>query len=182
MKKTMQFLKNIVGVNNSEEAFWKEIKSEIPEFEAEDFLAWVEDRFGKFQQSWSKGAIEELHPFETESLFEMHRMYFNEANKKGISTKLDGVSVKSLEINTFKNTREKYEIGVCLQANSRNSKDFVEPNYYYLLFEKEKQNRSLVTCPCCTAPVKENLTRCDYCHTKFPLAMDQWKLAKIEME
>jgi len=184
MRKTMQFLKNMVGVGEAEDNFVAEIKAEIPGFEAEDFLAWVEDRFGKFQKSWSKGAIEELHPFETEQLYEMQKMYFEEAREKGIAIKADAVSVKSLGINNFTNNKDKYEIGVCLQANARkssNNADLVGPSYYYLVFEKEKYS-NLATCPSCTAPVMANVMSCDYCHTKFPLAMDRWKLAKIDME
>jgi len=188
MRKTMQFLKNIVGVSdeldNTDGKLGQKIKTVITGFEEEDFLAWVEDRFGKFQKSWNKAAIEELHPFETESLFEMHKMYFNEAKEKGIITKLEGGSIKSLEINRFVNMANKYEIGVCLQTNTRgrvSTMDCVEPSYYYLLFEKEKCNY-LPTCPCCTAPVLDNSETCDYCHTKFPIAMNGWKLAKIEME
>lgn len=179
-------------INGETSDFGAEIKKEISDFEEEDFLAWAVDRFVKFQKSWSKGALEELHPFETEKLFEIHKMQLEELKNKGILNLVEGISVKEYDIVSFVNQSDKYEVVVHIRANMRNY--FVEPNNseqvsafpesfnYYLLFEKQKQNKSLSLCPCCTAPINLNLSYCEYCHTNFPKAMDQWLLAKIEVQ
>ncbi|MBP3284187.1 MAG: TIM44-like domain-containing protein [Clostridia bacterium] len=162
-----------------------EIRKAIPDFEEEDFLAWAEERFTKFRKSWNKGAMEELHPFETEQLFELQTLYLREAKEKGIETEMEEVSVKESGITAFSNKRDKYELVVCVKANKKGNmvEDGTEdePCHYYLTFEKEKQDRMGSVCPCCTAPVSLNATHCEYCHTNFPAAMDRWMLAKIDV-
>lgn len=182
MRKTIDFFRSAGGMNNRQNKFSLEINSVIPGFEEEDFLAWAEDRFGKFQKSWNKGAIEELHPFETEKMFEMQNLYFAEANARGIEIGMDAVSVKDSKITEFFNKKDRYEIVVQVNGSVKNNNgvQLKEDCQYYLTFEKEKTGKSLSVCPCCTAPVTLNATCCEYCHTNFPNAMDQWFLAKID--
>jgi len=182
MRRKMDFLKNIVGKNNIINTYVGDINSVIPGFEEEDFLAWAEDRFGKFQKSWNKGAVEELHPFETEKLFEMQNLYFSEAKQKGFEMGMDTVSVKDSKIIDFFDKKDRYEIVVQVNGSVKGNigEQTKEECQYYLSFEKEKHGRSLTVCPCCTAPVDANAAHCVYCHTNFPNAMDQWLLAKID--
>ena len=182
MKNAMSFLRKSLSVNYAPNSVATEINSAIPGFEEEDFLAWVEERFGKFQKSWNKGALEELHPFETKKMFEMHNLYFAEAKEKSIPIRMAPVSVKSAKISNFYNKQEVYEIVVHISGSVRSDSEGQnrEECGYYLTFEKEKYGKQLAICPYCTAPVNENETRCEYCHTNFPNAMDQWLLAKID--
>lgn len=178
----------------TESEFAKEMKIAIPGFEEEDFLEWVSDRFVKFQKSWSKGAIEEIHPFETDRLFEMHSMQLAELKQKNVSNYIDGISVKEVNLVGFSNKLDSYEAVVHVKANLRNyfidqnnlseaySMNLAEPFHYYLTFEKKKHNRKLAMCPACTAPLLPNADHCEYCHLHFPDAMDQWMLAQMEVQ
>jgi len=180
--------KKSVGMDGD---FSRDIRAAIPDFEEEDFLAWVTGRFVKFQKAWSKGAIEEIHPFETENLFEMHNMQLTELKQKNISNIIEGISVKETDIVSFSNKKDIYEIVVHVRAtmsnyfvehDAPNALDSMTPSEsfnYYLTFEKQKKNKALTICPACTAPVSPSKNHCEYCRTVFPEAMDQWLLAKM---
>jgi predicted lipid-binding transport protein (Tim44 family) len=156
-----------------------------PDFVWPAFLARVQDVFLRLQQAWSTKDFELARPYETDSLFNMHRYWIENYRASGLTNKLDayfeGVTVRiwaSCLDYTVDST------GKVVSGSNSKPRRFSE----YWTFVRRvgftaRQDTAIGNCPNCGAELKVSASGlCEYCNTKITSGQFDWVLAVIQQD
>jgi hypothetical protein len=177
------------------------IKEHDPEFSSERFLSWAEQVFVQLQYAWTERDWKKARPFESEELFNLHKMQLDEFIRNGTINVMENVCVnesflcdyaaedKYEFLTVFMNTR--YNDYIIKEDTKKVIKGDPKKEYnvqYKLKFKRslgvqtgEMSNKSTTKCPNCGAPVDVNAAgQCAYCGTVITDGEHDWVLCNMD--
>lgn len=179
----------------------KRIKEHDPGFSLERFLSWAGQVFVKLQQAWTERDWKKARPFESDSLFSLHKSQLDEYIKNGTVNVMENVRVNGSFLCDYA-ADDKYEF-VTVFMNTRyndyiikeDTKEVVGGNpektyniQYMLKFMRmigvktgEFSNMSTTRCPNCGAPVDVDAAgRCAFCGAVITTGEHDWVLCNMD--
>ncbi|MBR3255511.1 MAG: Tim44 domain-containing protein [Clostridia bacterium] len=197
-KELRETLRNI----KTPEQIAKEIKEKDELFNEEEILAWAKDLFVKLQQAWTKRDWNEIRPFETNELFELHKNQLQGYIDNGTVNVMDRICINYARLFSYNIIGEKEYLTI--EINSR-MKDYIidektrkvvkgntyteYKNTYRLRFERKlgvktkegTMKLNTVECPKCGAPLDITLAgKCNYCNSIVTTGEYNWCLAELD--
>jgi len=171
-------------------------------FDKDKFNEETMQLFLKMQHAWTKRDWETIREFETDELFEQHKMQIEGYIKNGTINVLDNIDVHYSKIYSFKQKGDKEIIIAVVKATmsdyiineSTNSvlmgnKEQIKEKFYKLEFirktgvktKPEGMCLNNINCPNCGAPIKINTVgECEYCGSTIINGDFGWVLNNYE--
>ncbi len=170
-----------------------------PDHSWESFANRVRDAFVRLQRAWSTQRWEEARPFETDSLFQVHRFRIERYKAFGLVNRVEQPEIRKLEIVRISKDAFYEAVTVRLLATvldwteDREGKvvggSRTEPRTFaeYWTFlraigAKKRADGEPGTCPSCGAPADKVTMAgvCDYCGSKITTGEFDWVLSRID--
>lgn len=179
----------------------REFETRHPDHSWPAFEARVRDTFERLQKAWSSGHWEHGRPFETDSLFQVHRFWMERYRKLGMHNRIEQVVIREvvhceigldayyewITVRIFASALDWTEDaqGRVVAGSRDEARSFSE----YWTFLRAAGAKRLVAgdasaCPACGAPVdKVNMAGiCEYCGSKLTTGAFDWVVSKIEQD
>lgn len=172
-----------------------------PQFNAEEFLAWVKEVFITMQQAWTERNWGKIRPFEKEELYCQHEAQLQEYVKLGRINVIERININQAFLHHYTRDKEYETLSVYMQVRMV---DYIKdekthavlkgnPNAdcylnYILTFmrktgvtTKVEGGNSIVACPHCGAPTAiTSAGQCEYCGFIVTTGEYTWVLSDIE--
>ena len=103
-------------VNADENAIVEEIRKEDTNFSKEDFSAFTREVFMKLQQAWTARDWKVIRPFESEELFNQHKVQLDEYIRLGKINVVERINVEQIKIFNHVIDGDKEKVDVYLSA------------------------------------------------------------------
>lgn len=168
-------------------------------FSADDFKQKASECFVTLQKAWTERKWENIRPFETDALFNMHNIQLQEYINNHQINVVERINVRRTRIMKFQTDGDMEILGVRLDARMRDyvtdengnvidgnkNKDIY--NSYYMEFIRKKgvktekgKEVSVTNCPNCGAPTSITSTgRCEYCDSLITTGNFSWVLNEL---
>ncbi len=187
----------------------RKLSARRPEFRSDAFKDRVRTVFLKLQEAWSEQRWELARPYETDSLFQVHRFWMERYRRYGLANRLGDVEVHTVEI--CKVTRDAWVETLTVRVHA-SMKDWMErldasgrptgkvvggdPHVARLFSEYwtflrtvgsdtgESHGDGVHSCPSCAAPLDQvsQTGVCGYCDSKITTGDYDWVLSRIEQD
>lgn len=185
------------------EGFTEQKVQEIDElFEKEDFNQFVKMVFTKMQQAWTNRDWSEIEPFETNELFEQHKLQVQGYINSGTINVLDRVCILYSKLYKFEQSDGKDVLTAVVKARMKDyiidektkevvqgDKNLEKVKLYKLEFirrtgvktKPEGEEVNAINCPNCGAPTKITTSgKCEYCGSIITTEEYNWVLRNYE--
>jgi hypothetical protein len=171
------------------------------DFDLAAFLERVKTIFLALQQAWTTKKWMQARPYETDSLFNMHRYWMEMYEKQGLTNRLEDIAVSDIvpvkfgqdafyDIITLRiyATMRDYTVdasGRPVSGDPRTPRPFSE--YWSFIRRSTSSSKGPAkasgSCPNCGAPLEVNMAgECAYCNTKITSGEFDWVLSAIEQD
>ncbi len=176
----------------------REFKQRRPKFDAAAFDRRAREAFLAVQQAWAERRWELARPYESDSLFSMHRWWLHQYEKHGLVNHLEDVRLEQATWCKIESDQYFDAITVRMQASM---KDYVTSHDGKVATGSKKARRfseywTFVRranyeppkepgkCPHCGAPLTglNEAGQCPACATKLTLGNFDWVVARIEQD
>lgn len=204
---------NTININQSSQAGFngavanrngeieRKIKEHDPDFSTERFLSWAEQVFVRLQQAWTERDWKKARPFESESLFNLHKSQLDEYIRNGTINIMENVCVNESYLCDYADDGNYEYLTVFMNTRyndyivKEDTREVVkgDPNRTYHVQYKLKfmrtlgvktgqlSNKSTASCPNCGAPVDVNAAgQCAYCGTVITNGEHDWVLCNMD--
>jgi len=185
----------------SQDDIVSQIREHDPNFDPESFIDWSKQVFIQLQQAWEERDWKKARPFESESLFNQHKVQLDEYINNHTINMMENVCVNEAYLYKY-NVDGKYEYLTVFMQTSYN--DYIidertkavvkgdpsrryEVNYLARFMRTvgvttgENSNASTTKCPNCGAPVDVNAAgECAYCGTVITNGDHDWVLCNLD--
>lgn len=182
------------------DAATRSFRMRYPDESLERLLGRTRFIFVKLQQAWSARDWDQVRPFETDQLYQMHLFWMERYQRRGLRNVLDQIRIERIEIARLDRDAY-YEIATLrirasmidyvvdsqdtLQGGSRNHPR-VFSEYWTLIrragFEPDKDLDDS-SCPSCGAPVEVGASgQCEHCDAHLTSGEFDWTLSRIEQD
>ena len=171
-------------------------------FNAEEFNQKAKTLFIKMQNAWTDRNWEEIRPFETDALFEQHKMQIDGHIRNNTINVMDRICVLYSKLLSFEQTGDKDVLNVVIKSRMadyiidattkkvvRGDKSIERENFYRLEFirktgvktKPEEAGLNTTNCPNCGAPTKITSSgQCEYCKSIITTGEFGWVLNNLE--
>ena len=172
-----------------------------PNFSADKFIGFAREVFMTIQAAWTAKDWKPIRPFESETLFNQHKMQLDEYIRLGKTNVVEKIGIKHCSLRSFKVDGDKEVLTVWLNAVMRDyviddaTKKVLEsdPNRdwymkYEMVFNRKaglktdpgKKGNSITNCPNCGAPTEVTSSgQCAYCGSVITNGEHDWVLTDI---
>lgn len=200
--KAVGTIHNIAEPQINQEIVENKIKMIDPLFNEEEFNQKAKMLFVKMQNAWTDRNWEEIRPFESDELFEQHKMQIDGYIRSNTINVMDRICVLYSKLYKFEQTGDKDILDVVIKARMSDyiidatTKDVIKGDrttertkFYRLEFirktgVKTKQEESGINdtnCPNCGAPTKITSSgQCEYCKSIITNGDFGWVLNNLE--
>ena len=180
----------------------EKIKSIDELFNAEEFDQKAKMLFIKMQNAWTDRNWEEIRPFETNELFEQHKMQIDGYIKNNTINVMDRICVLYSKLLNFEQSGDKDILNVVIKSRMadyiidattkeivKGDKETERVNFYRMEFirktgvktKPEESDLNTTNCPNCGAPTKITSSgQCEYCKSIITTGEFGWVLNNIE--
>ena len=178
-----------------------QIQAIDPAFSADKFIGFAREVFMTIQAAWTAKDWKPIRPFESETLFNQHKMQLDEYIRLGKTNVVEKIGIKHCSLRSFKVDGDKEVLTVWLNAVMRDyviddaTKKVLEsdPNRdwfmkYEMVFNRKaglktdpgKNGNSITNCPNCGAPTEVTSSgQCAYCGSVITNGEHDWVLTDI---
>ena len=180
----------------------QEIKRIDELFNKEEFNQKAKMLFIKMQNAWSNRSWEEIRPFETDELFEQHKVQLDGYIKNKTINVMDRICVLYSKLYSFEQTGDKEILNVVIKSRMsdyiideetkeviKGDKETEKTKFYKLEFirktgvktKPEGEGLNTTNCPNCGAPTKITSSgQCEYCKSIITNGEFGWVLNNLE--
>ncbi len=176
-----------------------ELTSRHPGFDLAHLEERVKKAFLTIQEAWSSQSWELARPYETDSIFEVHRFWIENYKRAGRRSICENVNVSKIELVKIATDRY-YEAATfrihasmldyvvdsrwnVISGSKTKPRPFTE--YWTFIRAKDFSEKAYNSeeCPSCGAPIKLNQSgKCEYCGTVVTGGNFDWVLSRIEQD
>jgi len=171
-------------------------------FDKDKFNEETMQLFLKMQYAWTQRDWETIREFETEELYQQHKIQIEGYIKNGTVNILDNINVHYSKIYSFNQKGDKEVISAVVKVTMsdyiidentekvlRGNKEQIKEKFYKLEFirragvktRQEDSGLNINNCPNCGAPIKINkIGECDYCSSTIINGDFGWRLNNYE--
>ena len=178
-----------------------QIQTIDPAFSADKFIGFAREVFMKIQEAWTTKDWKPIRPFESETLFNMHKQQLDEYIRLGKTNVVEKIGIKHCSLHSFQEDGDKEVLVVWLNAVMRDyviddaTKNVLEsdPNRdwfmkYEMVFNRKaglktdpgRKGNAITNCPNCGAPTEVTSSgQCSYCGSVITNGEHDWVLTDI---
>ena len=178
-----------------------QIQTIDPAFSADRFIGFAREVFMKIQEAWTTKDWKPIRPFESETLFNMHKQQLDEYIRLGKTNVVEKIGIKHCSLHSFQEDGDKEVLVVWLNAVMRDyviddaTKNVLEsdPNRdwfmkYEMVFNRKaglktdpgRKGNAITNCPNCGAPTEVTSSgQCSYCGSVITNGEHDWVLTDI---
>ena len=179
----------------------QQIREIDPNFSSDKFIGYAREVFMKINEAWTNKDWKPIRPFESESLFNMHKQQLDEYIRLGKTNVIEKISIKHCSLNSFQQDGDKEVLTVWINVLLRDyviddaTKKVLErdPNRdwymrYVMVFNRKagvktdpgRQGNSVTNCPNCGAPTEITSSgQCPYCGSIVTNGEHDWVLTEF---
>lgn len=180
----------------------KELKQKDPNFSEPQFIEKVNNMFMQLQNAWTKKDWQSIRPFETDSLWNMHKMQLQQYINKSQTNVVENICILDTKIIKYEQDEVNDIITVMIRSRfndyviddvtgkviAGNPKEDIYMTYYWKLIRRRgivtninNKTNSVTQCPNCGANVSINESGvCEYCDSVISNGQYDWVLSSIE--
>lgn len=178
-----------------------QIQAIDPAFSSDKFIGFAREVFMTIQAAWTAKDWKPIRPFESETLFNMHKQQLDEYIRLGKTNVVEKIGIKHCSLHSFQQDGDKEILVVWLNAVMRDyviddtTKEVLEsdPNrdwymQYEMVFNRKagvktdpgRKGNTITNCPNCGAPTEVTSSgQCSYCGTVITNGEHDWVLTDI---
>ena len=178
-----------------------QIQAVDPAFSSDKFIGFAREVFMTIQAAWTAKDWKPIRPFESETLFNMHKQQLDEYIRLGKTNVIEKIGIKHCSLHEFRQDGDKEVLVVWLNAVMRDyviddaTKKVLEsdPNRdwfmkYEMVFNRKsglktdpgRKGNSITNCPNCGAPTEVTSSgQCSYCGSVITNGEHDWVLTDI---
>jgi predicted lipid-binding transport protein (Tim44 family) len=151
------------------------------------------------QKSWSEQDLDQLRPFETDSLFQNHRYWVEEYRRQNLRNVLKKVTLDNIEMVKIRSDKfydaitcrlfasmidyTQDENGKVLCGSTSRSTRFSEYWTFVRGRGAAENTKGDAVCPNCAAELKISMAgECEYCGSKLTSGQFDWVLSEIQQD
>lgn len=178
-----------------------QIQAIDPAFSSDKFIGFAREVFMTIQAAWTAKDWKTIRPFESETLFNMHKQQLDEYIRLGKTNVVEKIGIKHCSLHSFQQDGDKEVLVVWLNAVMRDyviddtTKKVLEsdPNrdwymQYEMVFNRKagvktnpgRKGNAITNCPNCGAPTEvTSAGQCSYCGSVITNGEHDWVLTDI---
>lgn len=178
-----------------------QIQAIDPAFSSDKFIGFAREVFMTIQAAWTAKDWKPIRPFESEALFNQHKLQLDEYIRLGKTNVVEKIGIKHCSLHAFRQDGDKEVLTVWLNAVMRDyviddtTKKVLEsdPNRdwymcYEMVFNRKaglktdpgKKGNAITNCPNCGAPTEITSSgQCVYCGSVVTNGEHDWVLTDI---
>jgi len=179
----------------------EQIREIDPDFSSDKFIGYAREVFMKIHEAWTTKDWKPIRPFESETLFNMHKQQLDEHIRLGKTNVIEKIAIKHCSLNSFQQDGDKEVLVVWINAMMRDyviedaTKKVLErdPNRdwylkYMMVFNRKagvktdpgRKGNSVTNCPNCGAPTEITSSgQCEYCGSVVTNGEHDWVLTEF---
>ncbi|MEE2812948.1 MAG: Tim44-like domain-containing protein, partial [Verrucomicrobiota bacterium] len=170
-----------------------------PDMDFQVTIARFQHIYHTLQKAWSEQDLDQLRPFETDSLFQNHRYWVEEYKRQNLRNVLKDVSLDNLELVKVRSDKfydaitcrlfasmidyTQDEEGKVMCGSTSRSTRFSEYWTFVRGRGASENTKGVTVCPNCAAELKISMAgECEYCGSKLTSGKFDWVLSEIQQD
>ena len=170
-----------------------------PDMDFQVAVARFQHIYHTLQKSWSEQDLDQLRPFETDSLFQNHRYWVEEYRRQNLRNVLNEVSLDNLELGKIRSDKfydaitcrlfasmidyTQDENGKVMCGSTSRSTRFSEYWTFVRSRGASENTKGDAVCPNCAAELNITMAgECEYCGSKLTSGQFDWVLSEIQQD
>ncbi|MFC1746485.1 TIM44-like domain-containing protein [Candidatus Riflebacteria bacterium] len=177
----------------------RELSSRDPDFSPGEFTDFVHKNFIQLQQAWTEKNWQVFRTYETDALYHSHKYWMDTYAKKGITNKIEDISIIQVELAkvesdvffdsiTVRIRAAMVDVDVDSTGKVIAGKEVpIKFSEYWTYIRstnfKKPKNENSAACPSCGAPLEINQSGdCEYCDSRVCTGEFNWVLSTIAQD